>query len=118
MKHAPASSPALAATAMLAALLAGCATKGPLPPAVEIQTVTVTKEVMRPCPVTIPQKPALLARPLPKDAVQLAALLAAKLIEWAGPGGYGERADTALKTCTAPVPEGTPTPAPSPMPSN
>jgi hypothetical protein len=42
---------------------------------------TVEKEVQRPCPVTVPTKPA-------------------KLIEWAGTGGYGERADDALKVCT------------------
>lgn len=87
----------------VALTLAACGANCP-PPAVEIKTVEVIKEVMRPCPVTIPQKPGALARPLPTDTAALAALLGAKLAEWAGPGGYGERAEAALKTCTAPTP--------------
>lgn len=82
--------------------LAGCTTTQTAPPAVEIRTVTKTVEVQKPCPVTIPQRPAKLATPLPDDAVRLAALLGAKLVEWAGPGGYGDRADAALRKCAAP----------------
>jgi hypothetical protein len=63
---------------------------------------TVEKEVQRPCPVTVPTKPAPLAKPLPSDPARLVDLLTAKLIEWAGTGGYGERADDALKVCTKP----------------
>jgi hypothetical protein len=63
---------------------------------------TVEKEVPRPCPVTKPVKPKPLARPLPVDPARLIDLLAAKLLEWAGPGGYGERASQAIDICTKP----------------
>lgn len=82
-----------------ALLLAGCARTPP--PAVEVRTVRQTVEVQRPCPVTIPKRPAPLARPLPGDAVALAATLGEKLSEWAGPGGYGDRAQRALERCVA-----------------
>lgn len=82
------------------ALLAACGTGVTPPPAVEVRTVVKTVEVAKPCPVTIPERPAPLAKPLPTDAVRLAALLGAKLVEWAGPGKYGERADAALRQCT------------------
>lgn len=82
-------------------LLTACGTDRPRP-AVEVRTQTVVKEVQRPCAVTIPQRPAPLAKPLPTDAVKLAALLGAKLVEWAGPGKYGERADAAIRECTKP----------------
>lgn len=82
-------------------LLAGCAhTATPLP-AIRVEYQTVTREVQRPCPVTLPQRPASLATPLPSDLGQLVALLGAKLAEWSGPGGYGERADAAIRTCVA-----------------
>ena len=83
---------------IMALALAACA-KTPQP-GIEVRTVDVVREVARPCPVTVPERPGQLARPLPTDAVRLAATLALKLAEWAGPGGYGERADAALKTCT------------------
>jgi hypothetical protein len=80
--------------------LAACATtKECAPPGVKIVTQTVTKEVAKPCPVTKPSRPAPLAQPLPTDAIQLAAVLGAKLLEWAGPGGYGDRSSGALDTC-------------------
>lgn len=82
-------------------LLAGCAGSN-RPPAVQIRTVEVVREVMRPCAVTVPQRPEPLARPLPTDAVALAAVALAKLAEWSAPGKYGERADAALRTCTKP----------------
>lgn len=80
--------------------LSACGTGVTPPPAVEVRTQTAIKEVSKPCPVTIPERPAPLAKPLPTDAVRLAALLGAKLVEWAGPGKYGERADAALRQCT------------------
>jgi len=55
--------------------------------------------VAEPCPVTKPARPAPLAQPLPSDAVQLAAVLGSKLLEWSGAGGYGDRASDALDTC-------------------
>jgi len=80
-------------------VLAGCATPKP---AIEIRTVEVPVVEQRPCPVQIPKRPDPLARPLPSDANELARLLAAKLDEWAGAGGYGEQAEAALKRCVAP----------------
>ena len=82
-------------------LLAGCAHVAAPTPAVEVRYQTVTREVQQPCPVAVPQRPAPLATPLPSSVEQLAALLGAKLAEWAGPGGYGERADAAIRTCVA-----------------
>jgi hypothetical protein len=87
--------------AIIAALaLAGCAAK-PTPPAVQIKTVTVTRETQRPCAVTRPARPAPLGA-LPTSLARLSSLLGAKLAEWSGPGGYGERADAAIATCTRP----------------
>lgn len=79
--------------------LAGCATPGAAP-GIAVRTVEVVAEVQRPCPATPPTRPAPLERPLPADGVALAALLGAKLVEWSGPGGYGERAEAALALCT------------------
>lgn len=83
-------------------LLAGCATD--TTPGIEVRTVEVVRETQRPCPVTKPTRPAPLERPLPADSVALAALLGAKLAEWAAPGGYGERADAAIEICTRAAP--------------
>ncbi|AHE55992.1 hypothetical protein [Sphingomonas sanxanigenens] len=69
-------------------------------PGIRVETVEVVREVQRPCPVTPPVRPAPLERPLPADAAALAALLGARLAEWAGPGGYGDRAAAALAICT------------------
>lgn len=93
------------------ALLAACATPAPPPPSAEIVRIQEKLvPIQQPCPVTVPRKPAPLSRPLPHDSIQLAALLAGKLLEWAGPGGYGERADAALRVCTMPTPDPMPTP--------
>lgn len=81
-------------------LLSACATTGDPSPAVSIKTVTRTVEVQRPCAVTKPVRPLPLARPLPDDMGRLLALVSGKLAEWSGPGGYGERADAAIDTCT------------------
>ena len=86
----------------LIAALSACKTTGTPPPAIEIRTVERVVEVQRPCTVTKPARPAPLARPLPTDAVALAAVLAEKLAEWSGPGRYGDRADAAINRCTAP----------------
>lgn len=86
------------AIALVVVVLTACSTTGQ--PAVKVEYREVLKEVQRPCPATKPTKPKSLVRPLPKDAGRLVDLLVAKLTEWAGPGGYGERADSALDTCT------------------
>lgn len=83
-------------------LLAGCSRANRIPPAVEIRTVDRVVEVQRPCAVTIPARPAKLQRPLPTDTTALAAILGAKLLELMGPGGYVDRADAALQSCTKP----------------
>jgi hypothetical protein len=83
-------------------VLTACAGATP-PPAVETRIVTKTVEVQKPCPVTVPVRPAPLAKPLPTDLGKLVAALGAKLVEYAGPGRYADKADAALKTCTAPT---------------
>ena len=81
-------------------LLSNCTTTGE--PGIKVEYREVLKEVPRPCPVLKPTRPAPLARPLPTDPARIVDLLVAKLTEWAGAGGYGERADAAIDTCTAP----------------
>lgn len=73
-------------------------------PGVQVKTVEVVKEVQRPCPGTKPERPAPLARPLPTDLAQLAALLGAKLAEYAAPGKYADQADTLIDRCLAATP--------------
>lgn len=86
----------------LALVTTSCSAKPDPRPAVEVRTVTVTKEIQRPCAVATPNRPTPLAKPYPTDPVALAATLARKLLEWSGPGGYGDRAADALAICTAP----------------
>jgi hypothetical protein len=85
-------------------LLAGCAAgPKPCPPSVPtMQTVTVNKEIQRPCAVLIPDRPAKLARPLPTDLEQLAAVLAGQLKIYEASGGYADKMGDALGVCTKP----------------
>lgn len=83
-------------------LLTGCGAGATPPPAVEIRTVTKTVEVAKPCPVTIPERPAPLPAVMPTDLAKFAATVLAKLVEYAGPGRYADKADAALRTCTKP----------------
>lgn len=89
-----------AAIPMLA-MLCACGATTP-PPATQIKVVKQTVEVQRPCPVTVPPRPAPLEQPLPSDLFKLAAVLGAKLAEWSGPGMYGDKVDTALRKCVEP----------------
>jgi hypothetical protein len=82
--------------------LAACSTAKTPPPGVEVRYVDRVAEVQRPCPATRPERPEPLARPLPKDANALAAVLLAKLIEYAAPGGFADRADHVFDACLAP----------------
>jgi len=83
-------------------LLSACGTGTTPPPAVEIRTVTVYKDVQRQCPVTVPARPTPLPAKMPTDLAKFAATVLAKLVEYAGPGRYADKADAALKTCTKP----------------
>lgn len=86
----------------VALLMAACGGERPAAISDQVHIQTVVKEVQRPCPVTRPARPAPLARPLPDSPRVLIDVLASKLEEWAGPGKYGDQADAALATCTAP----------------
>lgn len=68
---------------------------------VRVETQTVYLETQRACPGEKPARPAPLARPLPTDPVALAALLGAKLMEYAGAGQYADRADAIIDRCLA-----------------
>ena len=77
--------------------LAACS-HAPAPVDVRIQERTV--EVMRPCPVEVPTRPAPIdGATLPEDARDALRIVTAKLLEWAGQGGYGDRAEAALAVC-------------------
>lgn len=80
---------------MASLALAGCAT-GPRPVEVRIQERTV--EVMRPCPVTAPERPAPITD-LPANARDALRVVVAKLLEWQGAGGYADRAEAAIAVC-------------------
>lgn len=75
--------------------LAGCSTPEP---GVRVETVEVIKTVMVKCPGAAPDRPAPLG-PLPTDAVKLAAVLGAKLMEYAGSGGYADRSQAIFDRC-------------------
>lgn len=86
---------------VLALVLTGCA-HSPVPaPAVQVVYQDRLVEVPKPCPVTAPERPAPLERPLPETPAQLIDVLTAKLAEWSGPGGYGDKASAAIATCTS-----------------
>lgn len=85
----------------LALALTACNTPRP-EPGIKVVTQTVVKETMRPCAVSIPKRPAPLPRPLPTDAVALAAVLAERLVEYASPGGFADKAIAALEVCAKP----------------
>jgi hypothetical protein len=82
--------------------LAACSTTPkPCPPAQlpKVETIEVVRTVAKPCPVTQPIKPAPLAKPLPTKSDALIAVLVEKLAEYAGQGGYAERAEQAIASC-------------------
>lgn len=83
-------------TAIVLAALTACS--NPTPPATQIKIQRETVEVMRACPETLPKRPAAIGA-LPGDLQKLAAVLGAKLMEWSGPGGYGERVEAAHGAC-------------------
>ena len=86
------------AALLCAATLTACST----PTAgIEIRTVEVVKEVQRPCAAVAPARPAAVGS-LPAQAGDAVLVLAAKLLEWAGEGGYADRAEAAIGECTRP----------------
>lgn len=78
------------------AALMACATAKE--PGIEVRTVEVPVEVQKPCPGIVPVRPAPLGL-LPNDLTALAALLGAKLVEYAGDGKYADQADAYFKSC-------------------
>jgi hypothetical protein len=81
-----------------ALLLAGCFGRNE-PPRVRVEYQDRLVEVTKPCPAEKPERPAKLARPLPDTPAQLIDVLVAKLTEWSGPGGYGDKADAVIEAC-------------------
>lgn len=79
----------------LALIITACSTPEP---GIEVRTVEVVREVQKPCPGTVPVRPAPLG-PLPADALALAATLGAKLAEYAGPGKYADQASAYFASC-------------------
>ena len=80
------------------ATLAACATTQP---ATKIETVTVIKEVQKPCAVEKPARPAPTGA-LPTNLEALAATLGAKLKEYVAPGGWADKAEAAIDECITP----------------
>ncbi len=82
----------------LALILCGCAGTKEAPPIVRIETVEVIREVPVPCPAIRPQRPAPAA--IQSDDLEtIAPLLAAKLIEFVGPGGYVDQSEAIFDLC-------------------
>jgi hypothetical protein len=72
-------------------------------PVVRIETVEVVRETQRPCPVVAPVRPdALPVATLPRDARDAVRVVYARLLEWAGAGGYGDQADATIRLCADP----------------
>ena len=84
---------------VLAAVLLITACAKPAAPGIEVRTLEVPVEVQAPCPGIAPVAPGPLDRPLPDDAVALAAVLAAKLVEYVGPGKYVDRVEAYVAAC-------------------
>lgn len=78
-------------------LLAGCAHT---PGGVEVKTIEVVKEVMVPCPAQAPARPTPLGA-LPDLAEDALRIVSAKLLEYAGKGGYADKAEDAIKLCAS-----------------
>lgn len=78
-------------------LLSGCAHT---PSGTEVKTVEIVKEVMVPCPVQVPARPTPLGV-LPESAEDALRVVSAKLLEYAGKGGYADKADDAIKLCAS-----------------
>ncbi|MCR4297242.1 MAG: hypothetical protein NUV75_00605 [Gallionella sp.] len=76
--------------------LSACATAKE--PGIEVRIVEVPIEIQKPCPGTVPVRPAPIGV-LPSDLTALAAALGAKLIEYAGEGKYADQAESYFRIC-------------------
>lgn len=85
---------------MLLPLLLACSGCAHEQKGVRVQIQEKIVEVQKPCPVTIPERPATLkASDLPPDARDALRIAIAALLGWQGDGGYGDKADAALRIC-------------------
>ena len=85
----------------LTIVVAGCKTTSS-EPGIEVRVVEKVVEVQKPCPGERPKRPTPLALPLPDNAIALAAVLGAKLAEYAAPGKYADKADALISRCLEP----------------
>lgn len=85
----------LSLTVATALTLAGCATTEP---GIEVRTVEVPVEVLRPCPAKAPVRPDP-GGPWPSGLLALSAALAAKLAEYSAPGKYADQVDAYVAAC-------------------
>ncbi len=85
------------ASLLIVLALTGCTTA---PPPVEVRIQERVVTVSAPCPVTIPERPATLrAEDLPDDARDALRVAVGVLLGWQAAGGYGDRAEAALRIC-------------------
>ena len=80
---------------VVAVMVAGCSHTEP---GIEVRTVEVIKEVQKPCPGTVPGRPAELG-PLAATAEAALAQALAKLAEYSGDGQYADQAEAYFETC-------------------
>jgi|SRR5690606_499050 len=85
----------LAVTLLLSTTLAAC---HHTQPGVEIRTVEVPVEVMRPCPATRPERPPPLGK-LPEHAQTALAQALAALAAYSAPGMYADQAEAWFDAC-------------------
>lgn len=68
-------------------------------PGVEVRVVERLVEVPKPCPATVPTRPAPFVKPTGEGLEALAAALAAKLAEYSAPGKYADKAEAYFTAC-------------------
>ena len=87
---------AVVGTALL--LVYGCTTVKPVQP-VSVQAVERVVEVQVPCAAEAPARPEPIER-IDEYAVDAVRQLAAKLLEFVGPGGYVDQSEAAIDSCS------------------
>lgn len=68
-------------------------------PGVEVRVVERLVEVPKPCPATVPTRPAPFVKPTGEGLEALAAALAAKLAEYSAEGKFADRAMAYFEAC-------------------